>query len=56
MTKSKIGAPKVSPKKIKLEMFESTYSDIDRKQEYHYEAATPNEEETTEKRDNTPST
>ena len=31
MTKSKIGSTKVSPKKINFEMFESTYSDIDRK-------------------------
>ena len=56
MTKSKIGQPKISPKKLKdtispppqLDMVESTYSDVEKDGKFHYEA--PNEEENDQKK------
>ena len=54
MTKSKIGQPKVSPAKKyqqklppppQLDMVESTYSDVEKGENYHYEAPLNEEEQ-----------
>lgn len=49
MTKSKIGQPKVSSSPLKnppaLDMMESTYSDVEKNEKYHFEAHLNEEEE-----------